>query len=192
MAGTSFAKTTSGSDNGGNGNGHLFISTVGTNPVLTNALTIGKTYDFVLANPGGKTKEKNLKHVPTTLTFNFYPSTVKLHGNPKDLSKLGTPVFTVMGTEIGTRSPYTYKVPLTSPSVTSGNYNIITGYATSNGKHSEDTFYFSTDPSLTNPTVVTNPPAGELPEIPYTGIFAFVILATGATYLILNRKARVS
>ncbi len=67
---------------------------------------------------------------------------------------------------------------------------IATGYATSNGKNGKDTFYFSTDPSVSFISI-NDQPTGVLPEIPYTGIFAFVIVAAVACYMIIKYSSKI-
>ncbi len=177
----------SASDNGGNGEGTLAIFTNQNLSKGTSNLNSGGTYYIELLNPGGGTRLTQLRHVPATLTFNFFTPAVNFQGNPG--KSKDTPAATVQGTEVGTRSPYIYKVTLPA-NLAQAYYTIETGAPMSNGGKGEDEFYFSTDPSINNNQgVQILNPAGQLPEMPYPVVIPALLLVGAVTVFSLRRKA---
>jgi|GEM_PF-3640948 len=177
------------SDNGGNGEGTLaiFTSTTPSQGTSTSNLNSGVTYYIELLNPGGSTRLTQLKNVPTTLTFNFFTPAVNFQGNPG--KSKDTPAATVQGTEVGTGSPYIYKVTVPA-NLAKAYYTIETGAPMSHGGNGEDEFYFSTDPSVNNGKgVQILNPAGLLPEVPYPVVIPALLLVGAVAVFSLRRKA---
>ena len=177
-------------DNGGNGEGTLaiFTSTTPSQGTSTSNLNSGGTYYIELLNPGGSTRLTQLKNVPTTLTFNFFTPAVNFQGNPGKYAK-DTPAGTVQGTEVGTESPYIYKITVPA-NLAKAYYTIETGAPMSHGGNGEDEFYFSTDPSVNgNQGVQILNPAGQLPEMPYPVVIPALFLVGAVAVFSLRRKA---
>lgn len=180
-ANAAFAKGTGSQDNGGNGEGKLYIysslsaaQNAKNGKGAVSALTAGQTYYIVLANPGGKTKEKNLKNVPTQLDFEFYNPPQNFQGNPAKANNVPIGFTVANAPEDGTGSPYIYTVTIPS-STKAGNYSIATFGSNpqpqSNGKEGEDEFFFSTDPLIDggNGIPIQSPLQNQMPEIPLAG-----------------------
>ncbi len=201
LGGTAFASSggSGGSgDNGGNGEGTLYMySTLanaenGSAPV--SALTEGQTYYFVLASPGGKTQENNLKNVPPTLTFNFYNPAHNFQGNPKKAEKYAKDIrFSVLSGQLSNKHPFVYPVTLPS-NVSPGDYTIgtfgVNAQPQSNGNSGEDEFFFSTDPSIDGTVTVQPATQGNMPEVPFAGLLPVALAAIGGVVWYARRRAR--
>lgn len=195
-------------DNGGNGEGTLLIygsdsnALSGTSQLAT--LVPGQTYYFTLANPGGKTSEKNLKskYVPTNLMFNFYSPVHNFQGNPKKAQKYQADIqYSPIGAEVSTH-PYVFSVKLPAK-MAAGDYTIAT-FGTnlqpqSGGKNGEDEFFFSTDPTVngnktsgSDQVVVAPATQNNMPEVPWAGALPVGLAGLGAAAWMIARRKRPS
>ncbi len=207
LSGGALAKSigTGSGDKGGNGEGTLLIYGTQQGAIQggksVTSLTVGQTYYFVLANPGGQTSEQNLHNVPSQLAFNFYSPPAVFQGNPnKAQQDSGNIQYTVSSMSEVNKHPFVYKVTIPS-SMAAGDYTIATfglsKQPQSNGNNGEDEFFFATDPTVNDSGngsggITVNPPvANDMPETPWAGALPLAVAGLGGAAWMYARRRKL-